>query len=167
MARRRHSDDPMGRAASPGGLFGPDPTPAPPAPVPDAPAAPDSRMILPAGTYNALSLWEPYASMIADGVKTLETRMWEPDPSYYGPMLICTTKDHGDMGFYRPKIPSLPGHAICLVELYGSRLMTQDDVKAACCDWEPKRKVLLLRNIRRIVPIPVKGEQMIFQVTIT
>lgn len=167
MPRRRSSNDPMSQQSAPAGLFGPEPTPAPPAPVPDAPAAKDSRIILPAGIYNALSLWEPYASMIADGVKTLETRMWEPDPAYYGPLLICTTKDHTEMGTYRPKYPSTPGAAICLVELYGSRLMTQDDVKAACCEWEPKRKVLLLRNVRRILPIPVRGEQMIFQVTIT
>lgn len=38
----------------------------------------------------ALSLWEPWATLIALGIKTYETRSWET--SYRGPLAICTVK---------------------------------------------------------------------------
>lgn len=38
----------------------------------------------------ALSLWEPWASLIATGAKRFETRSWST--SYQGPLLICAAK---------------------------------------------------------------------------
>lgn len=38
----------------------------------------------------AISLWEPYASLIRTGAKTWETRSWAT--SYRGPLLICAAK---------------------------------------------------------------------------
>ena len=38
----------------------------------------------------ALSLWQPWASLIATGAKKYETRSWET--SYRGPLLICAAK---------------------------------------------------------------------------
>jgi hypothetical protein len=38
----------------------------------------------------ALSLWQPWASLIPLGVKTIETRSWST--SYRGPLLICSAK---------------------------------------------------------------------------
>lgn len=42
----------------------------------------------------ALSLWQPWASLIATGAKTIETRGWRTD--YRGPLLICSSN-------YKPK----------------------------------------------------------------
>jgi hypothetical protein len=38
----------------------------------------------------AVSLWEPWATLIALGIKHFETRSWEV--SYRGPLAICTVK---------------------------------------------------------------------------
>lgn len=39
----------------------------------------------------AISLWEPYASLIRTGAKRFETRSWKK--AYHGPLLICASKD--------------------------------------------------------------------------
>lgn len=41
-----------------------------------------------AADARALSLWQPWASAVAEGVKTVETRGWQT--SYRGPLLICS-----------------------------------------------------------------------------
>ena len=38
----------------------------------------------------ALSLWQPWADLIAMGLKTMETRFWSTE--YRGPILICSAK---------------------------------------------------------------------------
>lgn len=38
----------------------------------------------------AISLWEPWASLIRTGAKTIETRSWSTP--YRGPLLICAAK---------------------------------------------------------------------------
>jgi len=38
----------------------------------------------------AISLWEPYASLVRTGAKTWETRSWAT--KYRGPLLICAAK---------------------------------------------------------------------------
>jgi len=40
--------------------------------------------------YNAISLWQPWASLIALGAKRYETRSWPTN--YRGPLLICAGK---------------------------------------------------------------------------
>ena len=40
----------------------------------------------------ALSLWQPWASLIAVGAKKYETRSWRT--SYHGPILICASQRH-------------------------------------------------------------------------
>jgi hypothetical protein len=43
-------------------------------------------------TVKALSLWEPWASLMRTGGKTIETRSWPT--AYRGPLLICASKRH-------------------------------------------------------------------------
>ena len=39
--------------------------------------------------YNTITLWQPYASLIACGAKTIETRSWAPpDSAWYEPLYI-------------------------------------------------------------------------------
>jgi hypothetical protein len=42
------------------------------------------------GYIKAVSLWEPWASLMRTGAKTIETRSWFT--SYRGPLLICAAK---------------------------------------------------------------------------
>jgi len=48
----------------------------------------------------AISLWEPYASLIRTGAKTWETRSWATH--YRGPLLICAAKG----GLKKPELIS-------------------------------------------------------------
>lgn len=42
---------------------------------------------------NAISLWQPWASAIAVGLKTIETRSWAPPTAAIGqPLAICSAK---------------------------------------------------------------------------
>ncbi len=40
---------------------------------------------------NALTLWQPWAQLIAAGLKTVETRSWKP-PTDIGELLICSAR---------------------------------------------------------------------------
>lgn len=48
----------------------------------------------------ALSLWQPYATLISLGLKAVETRGWRMD--YRGPLVICSTtgKSRGERAVY-------------------------------------------------------------------
>jgi hypothetical protein len=109
----------------------------------------------------AISLHQPWANMIAEGVKTIETRRWRT--SYRGELLICSTlRRCGYPGVYY-------GHAVALVNLADCRPMAQThrEVLAACCAWEPGAYAWVLDNIRRIVPFPVRGKHRLYDVEVT
>lgn len=102
----------------------------------------------------ALSLHEPWASMIAEGEKTIETRMWRT--SFRGILAICATK-----------IPVAPrsGQVVALCRLVDCRPMTIEDEAAACCTANPGRYAWVLRDVRPIEPgICVCGAQGLFDV---
>lgn len=110
----------------------------------------------------AISLHQPWASYIADGLKTIETRT--RPTSVRGELLICSTKKR-DKG--RPKsFRQLPyGKAVAIVELYGCRRMKKADAEAAMCPWSVDRWSWLLKNIRAIeTPFDVKGSQGFYYV---
>lgn len=105
----------------------------------------------------ALSLHQPWASRIATGQKTIETRFWHT--LYRGDFLVCAAK--------RPKVEGLPtGVAVCIVELVGCRPMTWRDEKAAMCHCVPGLYAWDLDNIRPIVPFAVTGHQGWFDVKV-
>lgn len=103
----------------------------------------------------AISLHQPWASMIASGKKTIETRSWPT--AYRGDLLIVSTR--------RPVVPGCPmGKALCIGELYDCRPMGFRDEAAACCQWYEGAFAWLLRNIRPIEPFTVKGSQGFYEV---
>lgn len=105
----------------------------------------------------AISLYQPWASMIASGTKTIETRKWAT--SYRGDLLICSTK--------KPVINGLRcGVALCIVEIYGCVPFIKRHEPRACCDVYPGAYAWLLRNIRKIEPFAVRGSQGFFEVHI-
>jgi len=77
----------------------------------------------------ALSLQQPYANLVAQGQKTLETRKWSTN--YRGDILICASTT----GVGEPT-----GVALCLVELVDIRPMTAADESAACVKLYPRAK---------------------------
>ena len=103
----------------------------------------------------ALSVKQPWASLIASGRKTIETRVWRTD--YRGELLICASK--------RPDIDGLPvGVALAVCRLVDCRPMTDADAEAACCGKYPKACAWVLRDIRPIEPFPVHGRLMLYSV---
>ena len=102
----------------------------------------------------AISLHQPWASLIAEREKTIETRFWYTH--YRGDLLIVSTK--------KPKWGNLPlGKALAIVDLYECRPMERKDEKAARCAFEGQW-AWLLRNIRPIEPFSVKGSQGFYEV---
>ncbi len=102
--------------------------------------------------YKAISLKQPWANLVAEGKKKIETRKWAT--KYRGDIIICSSKN--------PKIKPA-GCAICIAEIYDVRPMIKKDEKDACCKKYSRAHSWFLRNVRQIKPpIPVKGSLGIF-----
>jgi hypothetical protein len=97
-------------------------------------------------TYKAISLKQPWANLVAEGKKTIETRKWSTQ--YRGDIVICSSQS--------PAIEPA-GYALCVAELYDCRPMRQEDEAKACIKLYPRAQSWFLRNIRPIRPIKVKG----------
>lgn len=105
----------------------------------------------------ALVLKQPWASMIASGKKTIETRVWKT--SYRGELLIVASR--------KPRIPGLPsGQAVALATLADCRPMMREDEGAACCEKYDGAWSWVLENVRRLKPFPVTGQLGLFSVEV-
>jgi hypothetical protein len=118
----------------------------------------------------ALSVRQPWASLIAAGVKRAEVR---PRPTRHrGPLLICASRSwrasaDGLAAVQRlgHDIAALPrGVAIAVVDVVGCRPMAEGDAGAACCPLEPGAFVWLLTGARPIEPFAVHGRLGLFNV---
>jgi ASCH domain-containing protein len=107
-------------------------------------------------TVKAISIRQPYASMIARGEKRVEVRSWST--TYRGQLLICASR--------QPAEPTDEpcGVAVCMVELADCREFKRSDVKAAGCSWSPGLFAFALRDPRPVEPFPVRGQLGIFDV---
>lgn len=116
----------------------------------------------------ALSLKQPWANLILEGYKTIETRKWKTN--YRGDLLICSSQTFDAWNSQLCELYVVPtgpcGMALCIVELYDCKPMTDDDIKGACCVPYPKANSFFLRNIRPIEPFPVKGQLNIFNINV-
>jgi len=106
----------------------------------------------------AISLKQPFASLIARGEKMIETRTWPT--KYRGDVLICSSK--------RPKVEPAAmyplGQALCIVRIANCRPMTRADEMAACCKLYPGAYAWELENIRPIKPFGVRGSLGFYEV---
>lgn len=135
----------------------------------------------------AISLWQPWASLMAVGAKFNETRSWPT--SYRGPLAICSAKCPGEIGdiqaywlwFHRGALgPScgnvrelfneLPrGFVLCVVDLddcvptqafHGATPMKCGHMESELGDYSLGRFAWMTRNLRRLKePVPVVGRQ--------
>ena len=103
----------------------------------------------------ALSVRQPWASMIAQGTKTIETRTWST--GYRGDLLIVSSK--------KPEKPGLPaGMALCVVRLTDCRPMTTHDEPAARCQCYQGAFAWCIENVRPVEQIGVRGRLGIYEV---
>lgn len=115
----------------------------------------------------AISLIQPYASMIADGKKKIETRSWST--SYRGKLAIHASqkidKDACIQFGYDPK-DILRGAIVCIAFLvncvqFPSSLAPPDPYG----DFTPGRYGWLLTPIKKLKrPVPAKGALSVWQV---
>lgn len=114
----------------------------------------------------ALSVKNPWASMIASGQKTIETRKWKIH--YRGNILICSSKtfDKSLKDWKLRQEGYLMGYALCTVQLYHVVPMNKLHEIRACCRMYDGAYAWCLRNLRRITPFKVKGSLGVFNVEI-
>jgi hypothetical protein len=123
----------------------------------------------------ALSVKQPWATLIASGKKTIEIRVWPTE--YRGDLLICSSKKidapaakafQEDLFSEHIEYEFPVGVALCIAELYDCKPMTEKDEEKAMCgiygEGRWKARSFFLRNIRPIKPFPVIGELGIFNV---
>ncbi|MDJ0598141.1 MAG: ASCH domain-containing protein [Crocosphaera sp.] len=137
-------------------------------------------------TVKAISLHQPWASLIAMGFKHYETRNWSTN--YRGQLVICAAKkntkqqrlDYEDLalelGIDLSVYPweNLPlGKAIAICKLTDCIKMTdkfiekQSDAEQMCGHWELGRFAWKLDNISPLSPpIPIKGQQGLWDISL-
>ncbi len=128
----------------------------------------------------ALSLYEPWATLIALGEKRFETRSWST--TYRGPLLICSSKRKLPLYQYPPIKKLLEtlsthglflddlkfGYALCvvnLVEILRTDYLHVNEEERIYGDFSPGRFAWKCDNARRFKnPMPIKGRQGLFEV---
>lgn len=101
----------------------------------------------------AISIKEPWATLIKNGEKTIETRTWKTE--YRGKLLLCCSK--------YPKT-ELSGMAFAIVDLVDIRVMVKDDEPKAMCEIYAGAFSWFLQNKKNIDPFPVRGQLRLFEV---
>lgn len=115
----------------------------------------------------ALSLKQPWASWVAVGEKTIETRTFKV--KHRGPILILASKGFDQAaGVYDEAAKHLPyGQALAIARLVDCRPMTEDDEHGAKLFYMKGKFSWVLEDIHRIEPFPVKGRLGIFDIPVT
>ncbi len=115
-------------------------------------------------TIRALSVRQPWASMIAEGRKTIEVRTWLTH--YRGPLAIVAGLARDRDGIALHGFADAPrGVLIAVAELVDVRPMTEDDEEAACVACSDDAYAWVLRNVSALVPPPpCRGAQGLFHV---
>jgi hypothetical protein len=114
----------------------------------------------------ALSVKQPYATLLVDGAKTIEVRTWQTP--HRGPLLIsasaapknCFWKDT-DAGVHRLMHS---GCIIGIVNLIDVRPMVKADEDAAGCDLMPNAWSWVTEPISYCEPKPIKGALHLYDV---
>lgn len=131
----------------------------------------------------AISLWQPWASAIALGFKTHETRHWET--LYRGPIAIHAAKkkfvigrqycadgewlDHVSKWATNDSLPY--GAVVCTAELVSCKRMPDarpaDQLDYLYGNWDEGRFAWRFENLVKLsVPIPYVGRQGLFEVNL-
>ena len=125
---------------------------------------------VPALDMPARSLSQPYAGLVALGLKTIETR--KTRTNIRGPFVVCSTltPDCAAWDRLRDRIPAwampycyIYGYALGLVDITGCRPLVPADEPQSWF-YAPNRWAWLLANPRTLTPFQVRGFQGWFRV---
>lgn len=123
----------------------------------------------------AISLWQPWASAIALGLKRIETRSWST--SYRGPLAIHAAKrwqsDQREFAAAEAALDRLPnrlplGAIVATAELVDVKRSEELETEVSAVerlygDYSPGRFGWVLDNIKPLdEPVPFKGSQGFF-----
>ena len=113
----------------------------------------------------AISLKQPWANLVIDGKKTLETRIWQ---TYYRGELVICSSSKPDLATVHPNEDRNPmGYALGTVELIDIVKMNINHEKDAMCKLYKGAYAWILKNPRKFkTPIKVKGQLNIFDIEI-
>lgn len=112
----------------------------------------------------ALTIRQPWASLIASRHKTIELRTWTTD--YRGPLVVTAAKTVERVRRYPMTDPPL-GVTVCLVRLVGIRRAHPGDAHAACVEHTENLApyyAWILDDVRPLVATPVRGMQSIWEI---
>ena len=115
----------------------------------------------------AISVKQPYAGWILQGVKKIETRTWITRFTNNQDILIVSSiRKHPDFAGRKFQHPdhNYYGYALCVVKIVQCRPMTVKDEPAACCNMYPGAWSWVLSDVRRIQPFQIKGIERFFEV---
>jgi hypothetical protein len=117
----------------------------------------------------ALSLRQPWAEFVAEGMKVIETRTWST--RYRGSLLIVASKAKPDWDavYWEGRNQEVQaqlmlrfGEALAITKLVDCRPMTKNDERAAMCKLYNGANAWVLSDTRKISPFPVKGQLGLF-----
>jgi len=114
----------------------------------------------------ALTVRQPWASLILSGIKTIELRTWKTN--YRGPVIICSSanKKHESgvlLGLSTKPLQVAPAStALCIVDIIDCRPATPEDRIAACCEPSSKEFAWLISKPQKITQFQVKGSLGLF-----
>lgn len=120
----------------------------------------------------AITLYQPYASAIAHGLKHFETRSWQT--SYRGPLAIhaakiqpgwCRSFESVEAARGRLSVKMIHGAVVCIADLVDVQPTTEvsrivSDTERLYGDFAPGRWAWKLHHVRVLVePVFVRGKQ--------
>jgi len=118
-----------------------------------------------------LSIQQPWAALIAAGVKTIEVRTWRTE--YRGPLLIHATKrssfrrspDVDPTDYADPELLGANGVVVAEGRLVDCRVAQPQDAKSALWTPPPGSFAWMLEDVRRLTTfVPLRGRLGLFDV---
>jgi len=101
----------------------------------------------------AISIKEPWATMIAQGKKTIEVRSWRT--KHRGRIILCASKN--------PK-GNFAGHAFALANLVDVRPMKRSDKKMAGNFFRAGWFAWVLESVQTFEPFPIRGKLSLYEI---
>lgn len=114
-----------------------------------------------------LAIRQPWATLIAEGTKTIEVRTWRT--VYRGPLLIVASGEPYHLLDVDRNSLTLPTQCqVCTVDLIDCRPLTPGDFAAACVpdsdpDAAPGYFAWELANPRHVAPVPHLGKLSLYR----
>lgn len=114
----------------------------------------------------AISVKQPWACLLVEGVKKIEVRSWSTD--YRGHLLVCASAAPKNF-FWHDHVDGVNRllHAGCMigiVNLLDVRELTESDSDLSCCEYSPGAYAWVVEPVSYVRPDKVIGKLKLFDV---